>query len=1357
MKTTNFLKSGLLSLSLKFIGIFTFYIISFPFCSNILSAQTPISGPGMQWFKDQWYGMPTEPQNASGEDWYYDFISYFEDNDLHGYAGIGFSSSVNDNGNFNCFDCSIGAVDEVQLERPGYEIGCSYPKIAEMDKFGNIEWYQNYTKGVGAFRAGIQLADESGYVAIGYITYEGGDGIRYNPGIVDQGLPLALSNCEYEQGKIYNLMYIIRTNSEGVLQSDAVYGRALPIDANLQPSQGYGIIQDEDQNLIITGFVFEEGIQKAYVMKINKDDLSIIWRKTIMPAGSFSSIGTCLIEQDNFYYIAGTKNYADGIPGLGKINIIKMSVEGVVMETFELNEITTGDTDIDDHQSTCGDENVITTCAAYKMVVNNGDLLVASEIKRTDGVQGTKAKAIGKIYRLNIVGVMDWESTIPVVVTGANELLTYDLKIGITNTFDGGYAITSTMHDFDLYGSCVATPITYYPGSTYTFPYDQTKCWNADAYVAKFNATDNMQWYKTYPIINGYGTYFPNDIKRMEYVYQILETQDHGFVVAGNSAKNFDDDLVIKIYNDCSIFSTYNTAAGDIDVVGTYNINFNTTWGTPGTPNKIRGIIQVNSGVTLTINNNAVIEFADSKSANRPTYILVKRGGRLIIENGAKLTSNSNCNVMWDGIYVEGLYGTAHPTATAFAGTDYYNADHGFVWIKSGATIENARVGISLGLPAEMGNFPNYGGGIIIADDANFVNNSYDIFFHPFNKNNVGFIRHCNFITNALLKDDIELPIAHINMIQVKNLNIRGNYFENSTTDIVYPRGERGEGIHGFLSAFNAIDNPNAFALAGTSTTGDPNIFIHLNYGVYGTQGPLISDNIIVDGNTFENNHRGIYLGATTLGETNRNTFNLSAGNEYGLYYDGSTGYGIEENIFNGPGANVAKSPTGLIINESGSSNNIVYRNTFNNLKFGSKAQNNNGSGTGSSGTGLVFKCNNFTANQKDIAVLSGTATGKIKEHQGECLDIDDPLHFTSPANNLFTDPTFSGGQLFATADVSYILYTFHRDIFVATAPFAQPGVYSASFDPAPPFAGSDGCPGPTNFNQSDFDLVYCPTNFPTGGGGSGRMANQNIKSVNNAKHFPVFSPYQYAKEGGTEYLEFNAEISRNMLAGFYMEKDYTDSLISLLTEDESAMAQSINAEIAVDSGAYTEAEIIAEETADAPEADEEGFSSIMQSISISLASDTLSWQQMHEPDLQAVENIALQTDREGIQSQLILELINAVPYNEPNYDPIAEITEEDLKLVQEVNPVSTVNTINIYPHPIEGNSIVEVNLDFLGGNDRFIITDIRGKMVTQFLIDENISYFKLNNTILQPGVYIGYVQCDGCKNKLSKQIVVIK
>lgn len=1345
-----------------FYQLMSFLLVTFFPSQFSIFAQSPLDGPGIQWFNSHWLNMETTEKSNSGEDWYYDLKPTYNDAIVTGYVGAGFSSQVNSSTSmpanfspFNCYLCGQDDFDETDLEHIDYEAeggplyiqkGCPYPKLAKIDLKGNVNWYKIYNKGAGAFRQVIQLTDQSGFIAVGYIKFDGLAELIYNPGFIgdDDELPIC-------SGTNYHLLYLAKVDNNGVLISDAVYGMSSLASALSNRSEGYDIIQDvNDGNIVIAGLASNGGVQQGFLLKINKDDLSVIFKKTMdNTAPEKIAHATAVIENqiDNKYYVAYTIN-TNNTYSMGHIRIQRFLENG----NFDGSalEITNAiDTDIPTSAT------AITTCVAYNMVFNNNDLLVAAEINRNDNIQATATEALVKVYRIDLDGTMSVSNKVNAIPPMEGVFRAYDLKVGITNTSDGGYAIVSTKLDHELWAT--DQTVEYFEDNSYLFDYNLLYCWNSDAYIAKFDENDNMLWRQRYPFGEFSFNMFPDDIRALECLYEIVETQDGGLTVAGNNSENFDDDFIFKIYSDCNILTTYNE--GDINQAGILNLyGASNLW---NSNKKVRGIIQINDGATLTINNNATIQFADSKADNWPTYILVKRGGRLIIEGGAKLTGIESCNSMWEGIYVEGTYGINHPSPSSLIAGSFNvsGGPHGLIKLGGGATIENSRVGINLGLPQQFGNFPNYGGGIIISEDVNYINNCNDIVFHPFNKTNIGFIRHCEFVTSSLLLDPIESLKSHITLTQVKNVKIRGNSFENSTGMHQYYGVNRGVGITGIMASFVTNDYPAGFgATAVGTTTGDSNFFTGLYYGVYATQGPLISDNVTIDGNVFTNNNRSIYLGSTLMAYVNRNTFIFDVFSNYGIYLNGSTGYSVQENTITGAGVNELAS--GIIVNQSGISSNLLYRNTMTSIKYGVKVQGNNGNAS----NGLELKCNTFNTNRYDIALISQDGIpATFKKNQGYCGTAN------SPANNLFSDPSFvsgaTGKQIIVSPDdaTNYYYLTFHRDINPLLTPFASPAYFSNKIDPAlvdlVGFSDDFGCTE-ISYSASDRELSYCPTNFTTEtAGGTGRLANP-MPITNQQKGFNILNPYNLPKTNShdTRVADgelFTENVAFNLLAGYYMREDLGDSLNLLIESNESLIAESIRASIAIDSSEFLEANAIVESIDAAPAAEILGMNPTLQYAAIQLEADSITWFQVDSLTLDVVASIATNSDNEGILANSLLEVISDVNYEEPIYDINDTIAEDELRVLFENTIPAAINSIAVYPNPVAENSIVEVNIEFLTGNDLFLITDINGRLKLSFPITENISYFKLSNQILPPGVYIGFVKCVEC-NKLTQKIVVV-
>jgi hypothetical protein len=1314
------------------------------------------AGPGMQWHKDQWYDMENIPQQEnSGEDWHYDIKPYFEESDPKGYIACGYSTTKNEFGEFSCIDCDELTVDCTEFERVGHQRGCVYPKIAEMDLKGNIEWYKIYQKGNGWFRKVIQLQDESGYIAIGIIKFDGDNDIIY---FHDEGDVIgdALTECVTDP---YQLMYVIRTDNEGEIEAEAVYGFLDYDEVNSKKSEGYDIIEASDGNLVAVGYAEDDSdVKRGFVITLDIDDLHIIDRNLLYSTETYKSHSTCVIEKDELYYIVSTLDTRAVPPSYGHINVIRLDEDlDQVGTNFEINSDV--EPDIDELPDT-----EYWTSVGYHVINNGGDLLIAAEVNRNSGdVQSINNQALVRVYRIHTGSSPGWtwgyEDPITIVDDEVAQVFrAYDLKVGIANTEDGGYVVTSTLHDTDLFEDD-EEDFPYFldcdietPGNqpcTCDLNYDWTYVWNSDVYIAKFNASDEIQWASTYPITDGYGTYFPYDIKKLECVYTIFQADDGGFIIGGNNSKNFDDDMVMKIFNECSINTTYE---GTNDIDENTDISSNTTW---SSSRKVKGIITVKTGYSLTISGSStMIEFADSKAANFPTYIVVERGAKLQIDGGAILTGNAECGTMWDGIFVYGTNGTNQPSATTLISNSYFDTgnNHGVVRIISDGTIKNARNGIFAGKKSGSIINSSYGGGIVIADDALFINNSYGIYFAPYNKTNKSLLRNCTFSTDDILLDEAENTVAHVMLLATKSINIRGCLFENTTSTTDYPDEQRGKGIYSFNSFFTADDNPDGF---GSTNTGSyPNTFSELTYGIYASASEVGSNNIAVNKNIFDNNLKGYYLEDALLSETTQNTFTVRAANSaYGLYLNECTAYSVDENTFTKDEEDLYVT-IGMIACNSGTEDNIVYRNTFSNLKEGSIALGGNG-GSGPD-HGLVFKCGDYSTSWVDIAVVDkGSTTGSVNPDQGDCLGITEEDYLTAPANNLFTDPSnvTSEGQFFTSNDVADILYVFFEDDDEDAAPFARPKEYSDAVDPYPVGAiNNNGCED-AEFDIEDWATEYCPTNFSSGGGGGERISNPDyVRTI--LKHNNNGNVNQYREEDSLETSEFTWQdnIMLHAQLRYLIVNDMIDSIQYLLEGDNRPVAKALLAGISADSSDFFNAKNYIE-LLDSELAINQGYSPELLSISLDLQKDTLSWMDIDSTQRSILETLAIQDTHTGIKAQHILCFLNGTKYTEliPVIDPEQE---EIARTVQQMVETKS-NTIEIYPNPVKNYGIIRINLE-IANEYEFMISDLTGKIIKKYNLHDGMNYIETGNEILYPGVYVCYLKGLQSGN-LSKQFIVIQ
>ncbi|MBW6491621.1 MAG: hypothetical protein K0B15_10575 [Lentimicrobium sp.] len=412
-------------------------------------------------------------------------------------------------------------------------------------------------------------------------------------------------------------------------------------------------------------------------------------------------------------------------------------------------------------------------------------------------------------------------------------------------------------------------------------------------------------------------------------------------------------------------------------------------------------LIIESTAIVTTIENvyfeNASINIACPNVSIEGSTFSAKPENKLIIERGGKLTSNNNLfksidNTLWRGIEVRGNSNAAQIPLS----------NQG-VLVINGGTIENAECGIRTWKPIDGTNTPdpNYCGGLVMATDANFVNNIIAAEFLPYSFTNYSFFKKCIFETNAALPN-AQYPDYFVKLNGVSNIKFGGCSFKNSYFGNGV--GLWGSGIYA-CDADVLVDQvcssnmvPCADYLKST--------FEGLYRGIY-TLGTSQQRNTVVHNSEFTNNLRGMYIGSVDFANIKENDFEilgevagLNPGG-YGLYLDASTAFAIEENNFHYP-SSISKG-IGLVINEAGPDNNEVYNNRFENLEYGTIAQGYNKQ-RGGLIDGLCYKCNDFINNGTDIRIsprnsLQVTAMDGIAYHQGANI----PGNDLAPAGNTFT------------------------------------------------------------------------------------------------------------------------------------------------------------------------------------------------------------------------------------------------------------------------------------------------------------------------------------------------------------------
>jgi hypothetical protein len=373
------------------------------------------------------------------------------------------------------------------------------------------------------------------------------------------------------------------------------------------------------------------------------------------------------------------------------------------------------------------------------------------------------------------------------------------------------------------------------------------------------------------------------------------------------------------------------------------------------TPREIANDLIIPTGTTLTITSNIYL--------SQDVKIIIQPGGKLIL-NGGKLTNA--CGELWDGVEVWG-----NPEATQIP------ANQGWLSISNGGTIENAVVAVRVG----SADYSGMGGGIIHTDKAIFHNNRSGVIMHEYAGNNLGNFNLSTFETTAELVDGT-LPDAHIRLLGVEGISINGCTFQN-TRDANTPYNQRGIGILSFDASYY-VDH---FCISQSMpcTQYQETVFDSLYYGIeaYSISTVMAPS---VKNSGFTHNFRGIYASGINFALVKYCYFEINTlfatDGGYGVYLDNSTAYAIEENNF----YSSMTSPTGIgvIVHNSGTAANEIYRNWFTNLDQGISAQEQNRDPRSILGQGLQILCCEFETCNFDILIPRPTIASRgIALHQG--------------------------------------------------------------------------------------------------------------------------------------------------------------------------------------------------------------------------------------------------------------------------------------------------------------------------------------------------------------------------------------
>lgn len=442
----------------------------------------------------------------------------------------------------------------------------------------------------------------------------------------------------------------------------------------------------------------------------------------------------------------------------------------------------------------------------------------------------------------------------------------------------------------------------------------------------------------------------------------------------------------------------------------------------------IKEEFRIPAGVDITI-EDMTIQFAPGARLVIENGTSGQEGGKLMLDN-TTLTREASCGeYMWLGVEVWGNQNENQGSMN--------NSTQGRLVMLNQSTIEDAKVGVLLSARANPSVNPfifddERNGGIIQAVNSDFHGNQRGLwarkYIAPSQANNLSFIKESNFYWDDLLVENVN-PEAHAQIETTKGIRFLGVTFRNMQPDL-FPPAYQGVGVLARQSQFyvgiscNTIQPPGTpcFNYAASSFAG-------LRYGMHVTNSD--SRTYTVDRSNFINCVYGIFTKGTRYERITRNHFEVREAdyNTAGCAIYGSTGYVIQENdlaeyddasILHGDGQSY-----GFVINNSGNSHNLIYKNTFQDLRVGGQSELTNGTIPlfNNVPEGLNWKCNEFN---KDIYLADLGINGIIDPWQGELSSIS--------VNDARSK---AAGNTFSLYGVNPAIYPYH-DIMVYPGSFTQ-------------------------------------------------------------------------------------------------------------------------------------------------------------------------------------------------------------------------------------------------------------------------------------------------------------------------------
>ena len=728
-----------------------------------------------------------------------------------------------------------------------------------------------------------------------------------------------------------------------------------------------------------------------------------------------------------------------------------------------------------------------------------------------------------------------------------------------------------------------------------------------------------------------------------------------------------------------------------------YTLSANEIW---TTPRYMKGDVIIPANIKLTI--QCKVDMA------RRGRIIVEKGGQLVIDGGHVTNSFGK---LWGGVHVAGdaTGGQVVNNITGFC------MDQGVLWIKNGGTLSQANTAArNYKTDANDNIVWSSTGGIIIGNNANFIDNGRDVEFITFpNLLSRSSFDACNFRTAGLVNEG-QIPYAHVSLWDVIGVNFRGCNFEYASANYT---GNEGYGIHSIDATYN-VNKLCSNSLNPSCAT--PTTFKNLNLGVLvNNSNPLrlvsITNssflNMVNDGVYFHNMNGFVFennIVKTTGLQTTSN----------GMFLNTCKYYTVKNNTFLESLNNHYN--TGMYVYNSQDGAHRIYRNKFGGFVAALIPEDNN-SGNTNTTDGLLMNCNDFSTpyNLYDIALL-GNGTGNnsptVMRTQGAITS----QNSGNLVRNIYGAPCGYSGKWFAAgAGVSNLIIQHGSNSDAFALPLPQPS-----------------CSNPiVNVVNSGIPLDYpnhCLTTLSSGGG-NGSNPTAILANIN--------SYFQTLQAQGASVNKFELQATAAAKQSYYLTDNSApskDTVINLVKNNRGSMK---DADIQLVFAYMNKNDYVNATTkANALVNRADWKALLLKLIAIykepnKIYSINTNIAAGYKTFLQGYANTPYK-DGQGI-AQSLLKFVSKINYTEPRLRPArpngARMMSADEQTISEVESLN--NGIQVYPNPTFNGITLVYNTKQVG-QALVEVKDLLGKVIySNFISNESSTYIPLEN--YNNGVYL--------------------